>query len=343
MLGPFNNPDVVVQSWYVAALSREVGRGRVISRALLDRRIALFRGENGRVQALAARCPHLGADLGHGSVAGNHLRCAFHHWSFAGNGRCVEIPYMNSIPAFGRTFAYPTEEKYGAVWIFNGPRPRFPLPCFSDWSEDELLRVELKPQQLDCHPHVVTCNGLDVQHFKTVHELEFAKEPVAREVDNYRIRLELKIRLRGRNLFEKSLRLLHGETLSATFTTWGGNMATIEGKVGPIHLLVLFSHRPLPGGRSASQTFLFVPKHHGLKRVFGADRLLVLGLKLIMGYILVKDRKLLDTLNFRTNLVSADAPLAAFIRQVNAMAVFDPEREKAEPAERRMLSLGFLD
>ena len=45
-----------------------------------------------------------------------------------------------------------------------------------------------------------------------------------------------------------------------------------------------------------------------------------------MGYILVKDREFLDTLEFRMNLVAADAPLAAFIRQVNLMPVFDSTR-----------------
>jgi phenylpropionate dioxygenase-like ring-hydroxylating dioxygenase large terminal subunit len=341
VLRAFNNPGVVVQSWYVVALSREVRRGEVISRDLLNRRIAIYRGEDGRVQALDARCPHLGADLGQGSVVGNRLRCAFHHWSFARNGQCVEIPYMDSLPSFARTFAYPTEEKYGAIWIFNGPRALFPIPSFSDWREEELLAVRLKPQRLNCHPHVVTCNGLDVQHFKTVHELEFVEEPVAEELDDYRIRLKLKIRLRGRTLFERSLRLLEGEKMSATFTTWGGNMATIEGKVGPIPLLVLFTQRGLRDGGSASQTFLFVPRHQALKRLFRADRFLILGLKLIMGYILVKDRQLLDTLNFRANLVSSDAPLAAFIRQVNAMAVFDPDRDliKASPEQLRIISL----
>ncbi|MGH7774866.1 MAG: Rieske 2Fe-2S domain-containing protein [Candidatus Binatia bacterium] len=336
MLKPFNNPNVMVQSWYVAALSREARQGQVISRDLLNRRIAIYRGDDGRVRALDARCPHLGADLGQGTVVANHLRCAFHHWTFAGDGRCVRIPYMDSIPLFARTFAYPTEEQYGAIWIFNGPQPLFPIPFFSDHREEDLLGVCLRPQVLNCHPHVVTCNGLDVQHFKTVHRLEFVEEPTAEEIDNYRIRLRLKIRLRGENLFEKCLRLFAGEHLSATFTTWGGNMATIEGKAGPVPLLVLFTHRPLREGQSSSQTFLFVPKQRGWKRLFRTDLILILALKLIMGYILVKDRQLLDTLQFRTNLVKADAPLAAFIRQVNKMETFDSDQatEKSE-ADRK--------
>lgn len=323
MIKPFNNPHVAVQSWYVIALSEEIKRGRAVSRRLLDRRIAIYRGDDGVVHALDARCPHLGANLGLGTVVGNCLRCAFHHWRFAGDGACDAVPYMDSPPHFARTFSYPTEERYGAVWIFNGPKPLFQIPFFSGWNERKLLWSILKPQVMSCHPHVVACNGLDVQHFKTVHELEFAEEPVLDQPDGFCIRLRMQIKLRSHNAFERALRLIAGETIAVAFTTWGGNLATIEGQLGCLPLLVLFTHRPLEDGRSASRTFLFAPEQRGIKQFLQLNRFLLFLGKLIMGYILVKDRRLLDELDFRGNLVRSDAPLAAFIRQVNRMKVFD--------------------
>ena len=323
MIKPFNNPQLAVQSWYVVALSEAIKRGQAVSCRLLDRGIAVYRGEDGVVRALDARCPHLGANLGLGTVVGNSLRCAFHHWRFAGDGRCAGVPSMDSPPHFARTFSYPTEERYGAVWIFNGPKPLFPIPSFSGWNERELLWSILKPKVLSCHPHVVACNGLDVQHFRTVHELDFAEEPRLDEPDDFRIRLTMDINLRAHNSFERALRLIAGETISVAFTTWGGNLATIEGRVGPLPLLVLFTHRPLEDGRSASRTFLFAPEQRGIKRLLQLNRFLLFLGKLIMGYILVKDRRLLDELDFRANLVRSDAPLAAFIRQVNRMKIFD--------------------
>lgn len=332
---PFNNPHAAVQSWYVAALSREVRPGRVISREFGDRRLAVYRGADGKTHVLDARCPHLGADLSQGDVIGSHLRCAFHHWSFAGNGQCIDVPSMNSIPRVARTFSYPSEEKYGAVWFFNGPVPLFPIPFFVDWNDNLLFPVCLKPQTINCHPHVIASNGLDVEHFRTVHRLEFSEAPRIEEPDRFRIRLRLNIRPPRRTLFGKALGWLAGETLAATFTTWGGNLAIIEGKAGPVPLLVLFTHRPVAGGRSVSQTFLFVPRHGGWKSALGVEWVLLSALKLIMGYILVKDRALLDTLEFRMNLVEADAPLAVFIRQVNLMPVFDSTRPSiAQPREK---------
>ena len=67
----FNNPAVVVQSWYVAGRSESLPRGKVRSFDLGNRRIAVYRDTAGVLHALDARCPHLGADLGHGRVVGN--------------------------------------------------------------------------------------------------------------------------------------------------------------------------------------------------------------------------------------------------------------------------------
>ncbi len=81
----FNHPDLVVQSWYPAMRSRRLRRGRARSLDLLRRRIVLFRDESGAVHALDGQCPHLGADLGLGTVEGTELRCAYHHWCFGGD------------------------------------------------------------------------------------------------------------------------------------------------------------------------------------------------------------------------------------------------------------------
>jgi hypothetical protein len=71
---------------------------------------------------------------------------------------------------------------------------------------------------------------------------------------------------------------------------------------------------PLEQGDSASRTLLFAPR--------GASRLVLPLARLVLGFILSRDRDVLDTLDFRGNLVASDAPLAAFIRQTNALPVF---------------------
>ena len=193
---PFNNPDVVTQSWYVLAKSKEVRRGRALTKELLGRRIALFRGDSGRVYALDARCPHLGANLGQGKVIGDELRCSFHHWTYSGEGTCTGIPYRDTIPPGARTFSYPTEEKYGVIWIFNGPVPSFPLPSFP--KEQRLRMIRLSPKTLNCHPHVIIPNALDMNHWNSVHGFPLMDEPIVDIPDKFRVSVRWRLAVSGR-------------------------------------------------------------------------------------------------------------------------------------------------
>ncbi|HEV8254340.1 MAG TPA: Rieske (2Fe-2S) protein [Vicinamibacteria bacterium] len=300
-----------VQSWYVAARSEEVRRGRALTRDLFGRRVALFRGQDGGVRALDARCAHLGADLGQGTVVDNALRCPFHHWTYDGSGRCVAVPSQPDVPPFARTFSYPVEERHGAVFLFNGPRAAFPLPSFEAWRDEDLRAIRLPPRRLRCHPHLAVANGLDVEHYRTVHGLDFVAPPVVEEPDEHRVRIRLALRLRPQGAVARALRMIAGETFAATFTTWGASMATIEGAAGGVPLLVLFTHRLEAEGGSASQTFLFQPRRRGLAAM--------LVVQVLMAYVLSGDRHVLERVQFHPCLVAADAPLAAFIRRVNAM------------------------
>src|SRR5690242_20421917 len=78
----FNNPEVMTEGWYPVCSSRALRSGKARSFLLGAQRLTLFRGQDGRARALDAFCPHMGADLGNGTVVGNELRCYFHQWQF---------------------------------------------------------------------------------------------------------------------------------------------------------------------------------------------------------------------------------------------------------------------
>ena len=132
----FNNPSVLSKGWYALTPFHKLKKGSVLSFQLLDRRIVLFRGENGKPCALDSCCPHLGADLSRGCVVGNQLQCEFHHWSFGSDGLCKEIPYRKEIPLSAKTFSYPIEERFGYIWLFNGKNSSITFPDFEYFSED---------------------------------------------------------------------------------------------------------------------------------------------------------------------------------------------------------------
>ena len=58
------------RAWYAACGSHELRPGQVRAWSLGGRELVLFRTESGRVQALAAHCPHMGAPLARGTVLG---------------------------------------------------------------------------------------------------------------------------------------------------------------------------------------------------------------------------------------------------------------------------------
>ena len=66
---------------FIVGKARELPPGLSRSLWVGGRRVALF-NRDGELFAADAACPHMGADLGNGSVSGDTLTCAWHHWQF---------------------------------------------------------------------------------------------------------------------------------------------------------------------------------------------------------------------------------------------------------------------
>lgn len=297
----FHNPGVLVQSWYAIARSREVKMGRLRSFDLSNRRIALYRGGARTVHALDARCPHLGADLSHGSVTENGVRCAFHGWRIGSDGRCKHAPGLEYVPQRG-VRSYPVAERWGFVWLFNGPRPLFELPA----TPDRLRSVRLPSRTIRCHPHLVVGNGLDATHFETLHDVEFTSAPRLVVEDRFRISLEM----RGRPRRTYLRRLVAGE-MYARFTTIGASLAWAE-VFEPVRFAVLFSARPTPEGFCEPAVVAFLPRR--------AD--LALRATTLMYTLLRDDDTLLDGIRFHPGYTENDAALETFARAVDGMEVW---------------------
>jgi len=154
-------------------MSSEVGKAEVKGFDFLDGRVIVLRGEDSVAQVMSAYCPHLGADLAVGSVVGNTVRCAFHNWQYDGTGRCVRTAVGDPPPPTARLFRFPTVERFGLIWAFNGEQPLFELPGFQYPEEDLLWRVECYPETFPVDPWVICCNTPDVQHIRVLHNITF--------------------------------------------------------------------------------------------------------------------------------------------------------------------------
>lgn len=161
------------QSWFAICLSSDVERGQVRGYDFLDGRVIVVRGQDGAAQVLSAYCPHLGADLSVGEVVGDTVRCAFHHWQYDRGGRCVKTAVGDPAPPTARLFRFPTCERYGVVFAFNGTTPLFELPGFGVPDEELLWVTERFDGEFPVDPWVICCNTPDVQHIRVLHRIEF--------------------------------------------------------------------------------------------------------------------------------------------------------------------------
>jgi phenylpropionate dioxygenase-like ring-hydroxylating dioxygenase large terminal subunit len=304
---PFNNPAVVTQSWYVAAPGRDLGHGQVRSYDLLGRRIALYRDHGGRVHALDGHCAHLGADLGLGQVVEDQLQCPFHHWRYGPDGACRHAPGLARVP--GRKLrAYPTLERWGLIWLFNGPRPGFELPGAPP--AEACWHVRLPPQHIACHPHLVIANGLDSAHFETLHGMQYTAPP--RLTTPAPGQVCLAIQGKPRSAWMQRVTGTRQRDIRGTITTIGGNLAwtTLD---APFRFHVLFSGRPTPEGGCRTQVVFLFPAGTGWRCVRAA---------LLMYHLLHDDVRILERLAFRPAFTEADAGLRAFVQVVNAMDTY---------------------
>jgi phenylpropionate dioxygenase-like ring-hydroxylating dioxygenase large terminal subunit len=154
----------------------EYGTQRVLARELLGRRIVIARLQKG-VVAMDATCPHRGADLGLGWV--NHtcdaVVCRYHGFEWGADGAIRRIPALEavgrSLPtgAGWRAETFPTELRYGLVWVCLAAEPRLPLIELPQGADDDFVALPQPTEtwQATCGRMVEA--SLDTYHFAFAH------------------------------------------------------------------------------------------------------------------------------------------------------------------------------
>ena len=102
---------------------------------LLGQDLVLFRDDAQRCGLLDRACPHRGADLAFARHEGGGMRCPFHGWKFAADGRCLETPAEpagSTLCQRVRQRSYPVLERAGVLFAYLGPEgvPPPALPAF---------------------------------------------------------------------------------------------------------------------------------------------------------------------------------------------------------------------
>jgi phenylpropionate dioxygenase-like ring-hydroxylating dioxygenase large terminal subunit len=167
---------VFSESWFPICLSREIPAGKIVGVDFLGGRVVAYRGATGIARVMSAYCAHLGADLSVGDVQGESVRCAFHHWKYNADGICESTKVGDPPPAGACLFAFPTCERHGIVFAYNGERPRFAVPNFPYPDSELLMSTSILPKITPTDPWVLSCNTPDMQHIKALHNVTFDED-----------------------------------------------------------------------------------------------------------------------------------------------------------------------
>jgi aminopyrrolnitrin oxygenase len=311
-----------LQSWYRVCGSSDLPAGRVLRWDLPGRSFVVYRGrEDRQVHALAAHCSHMGTHLAHGEVVGNSLRCPLHHWEWGGDGSCRRVPGADAASAL-RQRVYPVAERYGSVFLFNGPVPRYPAPELATAIEGEVLLLAGNPVRLRCSWAAVASNGFDMQHLRTVHGRDLREGPALEWLDPYRLRMRSVLRVTGRSLEDRAIRRISRDHVRLTVTCFGGTVVAVESDLGRTRSTLLLCLRPVPEGVEITPVF-------GIRRSgLGAwDALRVrLARRLYTGFIR-KDVAFMDDMRFHPSAGGpADPVLDEFLEYLRQL----PEETSTE-------------
>lgn len=164
---------MLINLWYVAEWSHAV-KDKPVKVRLLGQNFVLFRDSAGKVNCLSDVCLHRGGSLAGGSVHQDCVACPYHGWRYNGRGEVTFIPSRGEagpIPQRAMIDAYPTQERYGMIWVFLGDLPeseRYPIPPFEEYGKPGWRELQGEFTWKAAAARVVE-NGIDMAHASFVH------------------------------------------------------------------------------------------------------------------------------------------------------------------------------
>ena len=124
-------------AWFPVAGAGDLVERHIFAGELHNVELALWRDDDGCVNAWDNRCCHRGARLTMGVNTGHRVRCQYHGWQYrSGDGQCIVLPAASQTPpptsVCAHTFA--AVERNDLVWVnLNLPAGSPARPTPHDW------------------------------------------------------------------------------------------------------------------------------------------------------------------------------------------------------------------
>lgn len=162
--------------WYVAGFEHEL-EAPFIARTFLDQAVVILRG-GGKVVAMEDACPHRLVPLSKGKRVGESLQCGYHGMRFGLDGRCVEIPGQQTIPARAGVRVFPMAVRHGLLWIWLGDPECADQALVPDlhWHGEPDWVSSSGYHKIACDYRLMNDNLLDLSHETYVHTRTIGNE-----------------------------------------------------------------------------------------------------------------------------------------------------------------------
>lgn len=245
--------------WYIGAWLSEVEKGPV-GRRLLGDYIVMYRGADGRANAMTGRCPHRFAPLDQGEIVGNAITCPYHGLHFDATGQCVLNPHGDGfIPPAAKLKVYPVAERNQALWIWMGdPAKADPglLPA-DNFTTAPGFACQYIYLSVKANYQLVTDNLLDLTHAAFLHKSTLAGNGEDVPMPRHEFSVEGEV-VNSCYYFDRSPTSMVMKTLFPD--PFGRFEAKMTWRPASILELDIFQH-PLPGSTAQS---LHLPSTHYL-------------------------------------------------------------------------------
>ncbi|MGW6441907.1 Rieske 2Fe-2S domain-containing protein [Lentzea sp. NPDC055074] len=168
-------PARFARGWHCLGLASSFHDGKPHAIEAFGTKLVVFASEDGKINVLDGYCRHMGGDLTQGTIKGDTIACPFHDWRWAGNGKCVDIPYAKRVPLRARTRSWITMEENKQLFVWNDPQgnpppehvtiPRIESAFSDEWSNWTWDSVVI--DNANCRE--IIDNVVDMAHFFYIH------------------------------------------------------------------------------------------------------------------------------------------------------------------------------
>lgn len=162
--------------WQPVLRAEDLAPNRAVPVRIMSEDVTVYRGAAGDPHIVAGRCAHRKTLLHTGSIVGDTIRCRYHGWQFAPDGRCVHQPgEREGFTATTNIAAFPAAEYLGLIWGYFGSGDPPPMRRYPDFERPGLLSVG-PSESWPCNLWNRLDNAPDLMHVLYTHEESIKRE-----------------------------------------------------------------------------------------------------------------------------------------------------------------------